>query len=425
MTKKTRSGAVRKTKKDSGPTINTGERDVLRRLAGRVAELAARPIEQEKIKLWYKLNALEPTRPLVFCSPEGSWKEIITQDQMECESQLARWWERHFRQEIFWGEEICDDRVIEPYFDIGCVHSGEDWGLSMTIIGGGAGGAYTWDAPIKTYDDLKHMHYPRPIVDREETSRIVDLADNAFGDFLEPRMRMRWRWSAGFSYIAACLRGLEQMMLDMLDNPEGLHALMSFLRDGLMAELDYLEENGLLYLNNCGDYVGSGGFGWTNELPQADFDGHVRAIDIWGFGESQETVGVSPELFEEFIFQYQLPILSRFGLNCYGCCEALDARWNIVKKTPRLRRVSISPWSDIGKMAELMQDKYIFSIKPNPSYLAMASFHEDDIRRGLRETFDRTRGCRVEVIMKDTHTIRNDPNRVKRWVQIAHEEAKR
>ena len=112
-------------------------------------------------------------------------------------------------------------------------------------------------------------------------------------------------------------------------------------------------------------------------------------------------------------------------MNCYGCCESLDSRWHIVKRTPRLRRVSISPWSDIGKMAELMQDKYIFSIKPNPSYLAMASFHEDDIRRGLRETFDRTRGCRVEVIMKDTHTICGDPNRVKRWVRIALEEAEK
>ena len=36
-----------------------------------------------------------------------------------------------------------------------------------------------------------------------------------------------------------------------------------------------------------------------------------------------------------------------------------------------------------------------------------------------------TRGCRVEVIMKDNHTIRNDPQRVIRWVRIAREEAER
>jgi hypothetical protein len=31
----------------------------------------------------------------------------------------------------------------------------------------------------------------------------------------------------------------------------------------------------------------------------------------------------------------------------------------------------------------------------------------------------------VEVIMKDNHTIRNDPTRVTRWCQIAREEAEK
>jgi hypothetical protein len=142
------------------------------------------------------------------------------------------------------------------------------------------------------------------------------------------------------------IRGLEQMMLDMVDHPDDLHRLMAFLRDGHLAKLEFLEQNDLLSLNNDGTYVGSGGFGWTDELPQADFDGHVRTCDMWGFAESQETVGVSPAMFAEFVFQYQLPILQRFGLNCYGCCEPLDKRWHIVKQVPNLRRVSISPWAD-------------------------------------------------------------------------------
>ena len=34
-------------------------------------------------------------------------------------------------------------------------------------------------------------------------------------------------------------------------------------------------------------------------------------------------------------------------------------------------------------------------------------------------------GCRLEIIMKDNHTIRNDAQRVIRWVQIAREETER
>jgi hypothetical protein len=40
----------------------------LRRLAGQVAELAARPIEARKKELWTRHNALEAVRPLVLLS---------------------------------------------------------------------------------------------------------------------------------------------------------------------------------------------------------------------------------------------------------------------------------------------------------------------------------------------------------------------
>jgi hypothetical protein len=181
----------------------------------------------------------------------------------------------------------------------------------------------------------------------------------------------------------------------------------------------------LLYPNWEGTYVGSGGLGWSDELPQPDFTGRVRTRDMWGFAESQETVAVSPRMFAEFVLPYQLPLLERFGLNCYGCCEPLDKRWEHVKTAPRLRRVSISPWSDRAKMAELLGDRYVFSMKPNPAELAHDAFNEETIRAGLRRDLEATRGCRVEAVMKDNHTIRNDPSRVVRWCRIAREEAER
>ena len=139
---------------------------------------------------------------------------------------------------------------------------------------------------------------------------------------------------------------------------------------------------------------------------------------MWGFGESQETVGISPEMFEEFVFPYQIEILERFGLNCYGCCEPLDKRWHIVEKLPRLRRVSVSPWADRRFMAERLGNRYIFSMKPNPADLAMPEFDEDRVRATVRQDLAAARGCVVEMIMKDTHTICNEPSRVTRWVQI-------
>jgi hypothetical protein len=404
-------------------TISARDREILRRLASQVAELAARPIEQEKRDLWYRLNALEPTRPVIFCDPENGWNEIITMDQFECEGETALRWEMTLRKEIFWGAEMRDDRVIAPHFIVSHVYDESDWGMHERKIGGTDGGSYVWDSPLKSYDDFDKLHYPIITVNYEATNRVIDLANDVLGDILPVRLRTAWWWTLGMTWTLVNIRGLQQIMLDMFDHPDDLHRLIAFLRDGHLAKLDFLEENDLLSLNNDDTYVGSGGFGWTNELPQADFDGHVRTSDMWGFTESQETVGVSPEMFAEFIFPYQIPIQERFGLNCYGCCEPLDKRWHIVKQIPNLRRISVSPWANIADMAEKLEDRYIFSMKPSPTDLAMDGFDEERIRSELRAALQKTRGCRVEVLMKDNHTIRNDPRRVVRWVQIAREEA--
>ena len=406
--------------------VSAADRAILRGLAAQVAELAARPIEAEKRELWYRHNALKETRPLVFCDPENGWNEIITPADLQCEGELARTWEMKLRKDVFWGAEMRDDRVTPDTFDLPYMRTETDWGLHETRIGGQDGGSYVWDAPIKDYErDLPKLRFPTVEVDQAATQRLLDLAHEVVGDFLPVRLKGVWWWSLGMCTTLINLRGLNQIMLDMFDEPEGLHRLMAFLRDGFLAKLDYLEQNNLLSLNNDGTYVGSGGFGWTHELPQPDFSGKVRTIDMWGFGESQETVLVSPRMFGEFILPYQLPVLERFGLNCYGCCEPVDKRWEAVARVPRLRRVSVSAWADVRDMAEKLGKGYIFSWKPRPADLATERFDEEAIRLYVRDMLWATRDCRVEVIMKDNHTIARQPWRVVRWVEIVREEIAR
>jgi len=400
------------------------ECQILRGLAGRVADLASRPIEEEKRQLWYRLNDLQPTRPVVFCDPENGWNEIITEDDLQCETELARHWEMLLRKEIFWGESMGDDRVIEPIFTIPYTYYESDWGMHEVKIGGDQGGSYRWDAPLKDFRDMGNLHYPEILVDHEKTDRMVMLAQDTFGDLLKVQLKGVWWWSLGMTWTLVNLRGLEQIMIDMFDYPDELHQVMAFLRDGHLAKLDFLEKNGLLSLNNDGTYIGSGGFGYTHELPQLDFDGNqVRTIDIWGFAESQETCYVSPDMFAEFIYPYQYPLLERFGLNCYGCCEPLDKRWEVVKNFPRLRRVSVSPWANLEVMAEKLAANYVYSLKPNPADIAVPQIDEDYIRKKIKEAFHITKNCRVEIIMKDNHTIGRNPNNVIRWCRIAREEA--
>ncbi len=372
--------------------VSATDEQVLRSLAGELAELASREIEQDKADLWRRHNALEPTRPVIFCDPENGWNEIITADQIRCEGQLARSWETHLRKEIFWADSMGDDKVVEPVLRVRHVYTESDWGMHERVTRVAAQGSYRWDPPLESYDLLDQLHFPTIAVDHEATEQLLALAGRTFADLLTVELKTQWWWTLGMTWTLINLRGLMQMMLDMYDHPAELHRLMGILRDGHLAQLDFLEENNLLSLNNDNTYVGSGGFGFTGELPQGDFAGRVRTVDMWGFCESQETVQVSPEMFEEFVFPYQAPILERFGLNCYGCCEPLDKRWHVVKKFPRLRRISVSAWADLETMAADLGTDYIYSYKPTPADLARPTLDEDRIRADLRRALEITRG---------------------------------
>jgi hypothetical protein len=410
------------------PAVDGREKAVLRELARRVAELAALPIQQEKAQRWKAHHALKRTAPLIFCDPEDAWYELIPADELTCTHNLARIWEFKLRKEIYWAENIKDDRVVLPTFSVHTVWTKTPRGLEANVVGGQDGGAYHWEAPLK--DGFEAMEQLKPAqikVDMERTRALEALAHDVFDGILEVKREAVYWWSLGMTTDLIMLRGFENVLFDFYDHPDELHTLMALLRDENLAMLDYLEQNNLLTLNNGGDFHGTGGYAWTDELPAPDFCGYVRTKDMWGFCESQETVGVSPELFEEFIFPYQSAMLERFGLNIYGCCEPLDTRWKIIGCIPRLRKVTVSPWSNDEVMAENLGADNVYCKKVNPSRIATAVIDEDAIRAELRTTFDAVKrhDCRAEVLMRDVLTVACNPHNPVRWVQIAREEAEK
>ncbi len=404
--------------------MQPSEKDVLQSLAEEVATLAAMPAMQEKRELWRRHNRLEKTRPVIFCDPENGWNEIITERQLQCKTKIARRWEMNLRKEIFWGREMGDDRPVEPCFSVPYTTSVDDWGLPITFHKAEQMGSFVWDSPIKDYaTDLPRIHPLTFEIDWNVSKACFDLASEIFRGTLAVRQKGTWWWSLGVTYPAILLRGMQNMFTDFRDYPDEINRLFSVILQGHMCKLDYLEANNLLSLNNDGTYIGSGGYGYTDELPPAAFNGKVRCADMWGFTESQESVGVSPKMYEEFIFPYEKPIMDRFGLTCYGCCEPLHTRWNVVKNHHNLRRVSCSAWANLAKMAGYLQDDFILSLKPNPAALAVPSPDWNGIRSYLRSAIDIARGCCLEIIMKDNHTLANRPENVVEWVRIAREEA--
>jgi hypothetical protein len=398
---------------------------IVRDLAKRVAEIAALPEQQERAELWRRHNRLQKGKPLVLIFPEGSWREAMPDSVLQATDPTCRGHECSLRTKIYYHEHLRDDKPILGTVTTPIVVHNTGFGIqAQATRPQKATGAAHYDSVIKTEEDFSRMvKKPEIRVDWEESERIYQRTCEIYDGIL-PVEKKAGSYS-GFAMLD-CLaqwRGLEQLLWDLADRPEWVHRCMQFLTDCTVTNLRKIEQAGALGLNNKDDYVSSGGVGFTDELPQPDFDGkHVRTKDLWGFATTQIFSEVSPAMHEEFALKYEIQFLSNFGLNCYGCCEPLHRKMDKVKKIPRLRRVSMSPWVDMAKAAEELGDRYIFSRKPNPAMLAQPSWDPEMIRRSTRSDLEKTRGCVVELIMKDTHTVNSEPFRLAEWVRIAKEE---
>jgi len=408
-------------------TLSTADRTIIRDLARRVADVAALPIQRRRIAEWKRHNALKGPRPMILLFPEGAWRELLPDATLRCENADARGIEYNLRMRLYEHEHFRQDKPIEAEWIVHKhVHS-TGWGLeAQWHHSSEATGARTFDPIINSPADLKKIRTPRFSVDEAASRASLQFAQDLLGDLLHVRQ-------VGVQHISFHMvgqytswRGLAETMMDMAENPGMVHEAMTIMRDAEESRLRQYVQLGLLTLNNDGTYHNSGGLSYSDELPRPDFNGTVRYGDMWGSSETQEFALVSPEMHEEFALRYEKPLLANFGLNGYGCCEDLTRKLDDVLTIPNIRRISISPWSDVDRCAEQLKNKAIFSWKPHPAHVA-GGFHADAVRAYIRHTIEvcKQNGCTLEMILKDTHTCDGAVDRFDKWTQIAEEEVAR
>jgi len=412
----------------SDADITTAERTTLRDLARRVAEVACLPVQEQRRRQWKRHNSLKSKRPMIWISPEGSWRELVPDTSLRCQGKKAREIELQLRRTLYYHDHFCDDNLVEKTWTVrrAIVSSGwgvePEWTWSHDPLG-----ARTFKPVIHAPGDLKKVRFPEIREDKEETARQLAQARDLFGDILDVQLKGVAHVSFHLMAQYTALRGLEQVMTDMIENPGWLHDAMALLAEGNRRLVQQYVDQNLLSLNNDWTYHSSGGNGYTDELPAPGFDPQrVRPCDMWASAESQELAQVSPAMHEEFALRYERPLLEPFGLNGYGCCEDLTRKLDDVLRIPNIRRISISPFADVAACAEKLGDRAIYSWKPHPGHL-VGAFDADAVRAYIRHTLEVTRanGCIVEMILKDTHTCENHPERFDRWCRIAREEVER
>ena len=408
--------------------LNKKDMELLRELAVKTAEIAALPVQDEKRRLWRKLNALKPERPMVMID-QVCWNEVNRDGvlTLQCKEFLHRQYEEYFRRTLYQWEHFPVDMVVEPFIRIPRAIENTGFGVTVQediaaldpandVVG------HSFHNQFQTEEDLEKIKTPVVTEDAEETARRMAEAQELFDGILEPRLDGLDPYLSLWDPISTWM-GVQNALMALIETPDYMHRLVGRVTDGYMAMLDQLEEKGLL----CGpqSLIHCTG-AYTDELPAPGYNPEKpRTKDLWMFGLAQMFSTVSPQMFKEYEVEYTNKICERFGLVYYGCCDPLDGKMNEVRMIPNVRKVSMSPWANEERGAEEIGNEYVYSRKPNPALLAFDVFDHDHVLKHLTDTREvcKKYGCPLELILKDISTIRYEPQRLTQWGEIAMEVA--
>ncbi|MGN0542545.1 MAG: hypothetical protein ACI4JG_03735 [Acutalibacteraceae bacterium] len=404
--------------------MNLSDRDRLRALAAHQLEIANSPKNLERTELWKRHNAYKGERPVIHIEVGTFANEVIT-PMLQCTDSTARGIEYQLIHNFINLEAFDDDMVVAPYFQTGYDTYFNLFGhvINESIIKNDDGTemGHHFDHIIGDLaDDFDKITSESEFgVNKESTMKRVEMLNDIFGDILPVKLVSGCLYAVPTQKVVHMM-GMENMLYSIYDYPDEFKEMMNRIADSYTAYFKYLESENALLQNHAYENLAQGSLCfWDEEEKQ----GQIKTTDLWGFLDSQETVGMSPEMFSEFIFPCYKRVAELFGRLSYGCCEPVSAFWDDIKTLPNLKKVSISPWCDEEYMAENLRGSgIIYHRKPSPNFLGVgATLDEDAFRKHIEKTVKTARGCKLEIAQRDVYTINHDINKVRRYVEIIRE----
>ncbi len=399
------------------------ETAVLRNLAKQYLDICHTDAQKERRELWRSHNSLKRTRIPIIVRGGECWREIDEINHLKTAGTPYAAMEKNLRLSLY-RDSLKDDYIFEPFFTVPASYvfnDGLPWGVQQKHVARTeeGGGHFYADPPLKTVDDFKKLKVSPHKIDEAAAKTSFERTRDAFGDIVpvvQDRKPFFLVWQGDISTQLAQLRGLDTLMMDMIDHPKELHELLSVMRDGILAAHDQAEADGDFHIYDHENQS----MPYCQELDDpAPDETPVKRRALWHFQAAQELTLVSPAMHKEFMLDYQIPIMARFGLSSYGCCEDLTDKIDIVRAIPNLRRIAVTPVANVKKCAEKIGSDYVMSYRPNPAEMVCCGFDPDHVARFLRQALIDAGGGIIEICLKDIQTVQNDANRLREWVKTA------
>jgi len=188
------------------------------------------------------------------------------------------------------------------------------------------------------------------------------------------------------------------------------------MRDGILSAQKTAERNGDISLTG---YSPQGGMPYTRGMEDLKPNSNPKKRkNLWCNCAAQEFIMVSPQMHDEFMLQYQLPIISKYKYVHYGCCEDLTNKIDMLRKVPNLRMNSVAPSANMEKCAEQIAEDYLISWRPNPTDMVCTDWNEQRVVNIMNKAKSTFKNNHYLIHLKDNETLGGDIDRLRRWVKL-------
>lgn len=389
---------------------------VVRDLARRAYELACSEEMETRRRRWRDVNGLRrPDRAPVWWQAHAAWETMIPSETLQCTDETCRRIEQQFRHD-FYQWECGIDHVWPPYFPVAAAWDCDQehaFGVPLgnqveaTEVGG-----FRYDHPIRALDDYDRLTPARWQYNAKKSGENLERMADLLGDAMPVRLAVGppLGWTLG--YYLENLRGMAQMLEDLAFHPERVHRAMAKITEACLAAMRAAEETGWLSPNNTGPMFCS------DPIGEVYADGKLRLHNLWAAANSQEFQEVSPRMQEEFLLNYQIPLLQQFGMTQYGCCEDLTHKIEVVLRIPNLRVFVASYWTDLDKVLEATQGRYCIMWRQSAAQVVFPD-DLDPIRKHLETGMRKLQGHPYQVVCRELETLAGHPQRLQEWARLA------
>jgi Txe/YoeB family toxin of Txe-Axe toxin-antitoxin module len=166
------------------------DREVLQEPAEKIANIAALPIHNAKIKMWKKVNSLKSKKPMVWIN-NIPWHEMGVEDELKLNAtnEFCRKIEMEIRRTIYRWENMRVDMVVEPKIVRPLVINNSGFGIEVedadiTTVDSDVHSRH-FHIQIKEEDDIQKIKMPKISYDEDATEQNYQIMSEIFDEILE------------------------------------------------------------------------------------------------------------------------------------------------------------------------------------------------------------------------------------------------